>query len=74
MLNKHGGTPLVLTIHEHGVLLQVYENLGKIGEGTYGIVLKCRHRVSRELVAIKRFRQGEEDEQARNIRKEEVQC
>ena len=54
--------------HCHGrvlslLLSQCYENLGRIGEGTYGVVLKCRHRSSRQLVAVKRFRQGEDNEQ-----------
>lgn len=40
-----------------------YENLGKIGEGTYGVVLKCRHKMSGALVAIKKFKECEDDEQ-----------
>ena len=80
--------------------LQAYENLGKIGEGTYGVVLKvgdaafrsfrldcaggicyrlrrvrcaiqspgtlpqCRVRETGELVAIKRFKESDSDEQA----------
>ena len=43
--------------------LQNYENLGKIGEGTYGVVLKCRHKGTGQLVAIKKFKESDEEEQ-----------
>jgi cyclin-dependent kinase-like len=33
-----------------------YEVLGKLGEGAYGVVLKCRHKVTGEVVAIKKFK------------------
>ncbi len=42
---------------------QEYEHLGRIGEGTYGVVLKCRDRHSGALVAIKKFKDSETDEQ-----------
>ncbi len=38
--------------------LQAYENLSIIGEGTYGIVFKCRHKSTGDLVAIKKFKVG----------------
>ena len=40
-----------------------YENLGTIGEGTYGVVLKCRHKETGQIVAIKKFKESDEDEQ-----------
>lgn len=43
--------------------MENYENLGRIGEGTYGVVLKCRHKESKEFVAIKKFKDSDEDEQ-----------
>lgn len=39
-----------------------YEVLGVIGEGAYGVVLKCRNKESNELVAIKKFKENEEDD------------
>ena len=41
--------------------LQAYKNLGTIGEGTYGIVLKCRHKETGQVVAIKQFKKTDED-------------
>lgn len=43
--------------------VQNYESLGRIGEGTYGVVLKCRHKATGELVAIKKFKESDDDEQ-----------
>ena len=37
--------------------------MGKIGEGTYGVVLKCRHRTTGQIVAIKKFKEADNDEQ-----------
>lgn len=33
-----------------------YETLGIVGEGAYGIVLKCTHKKTKEIVAIKKFK------------------
>lgn len=37
--------------------LQAYENLGTIGEGTFGLVAKCRHRPTGANVAVKMFKE-----------------
>jgi len=34
--------------------MEKYENLGLVGEGSYGMVLKCRHKETGQLVAIKK--------------------
>lgn len=39
-----------------------YEKLGKVGEGTYGEVFKARHRVTGEMVALKKIRMENERE------------
>ncbi|KAJ2008019.1 bleomycin hydrolase [Coemansia thaxteri] len=36
--------------------VEVYEKLNRIGEGTYGIVYRARHRHSKKIVALKRMR------------------
>lgn len=46
----------------HGYTGQ-YDNLGKIGEGTYGVVIKSRDRVSGQIVAIKKFKEYEDEEE-----------
>jgi len=49
------------------LLCQGYQNLGTIGEGTYGIVLKCRHKETGQVVAIKQFKKSDEDKKVGNL-------
>ncbi|KAM5299341.1 cyclin-dependent kinase-like 3 [Ctenodactylus gundi] len=35
--------------------MEMYENLGKVGEGSYGTVMKCKHKDTGQIVAIKIF-------------------
>ena len=49
-----------------------YDVLGVVGEGAYGIVLKCRHRETGEMVAIKKFKDTDEDELVRRVSLREV--
>ena len=50
-----------------------YDQLGVVGEGSYGVVLKCRHRQTGRLVAVKRFLEGEEsDPQVRKVAMREI--
>lgn len=44
-----------------------YELVGVVGEGAYGIVLKCRNKETGETVAIKKFKESDDDEE--NVRK-----
>ena len=46
-----------------------YEVLGVVGEGAYGIVLKCRNKENAETVAIKKFK-----ESVRSPRFEVLRC
>lgn len=39
-----------------------YEVLGVVGEGAYGVVLKCRNKESNEIVAIKKFKESDDNE------------
>jgi cyclin-dependent kinase-like len=39
-----------------------YEIQGIVGEGAYGIVYKARNKETGEIVAIKKFKESEDDE------------
>lgn len=39
--------------------MQKYDIMGIIGEGAYGVVLKCRSNETSEVVAIKKFKETE---------------
>jgi len=45
--------------------LSDFDELGRIGEGTYGVVLRCRHRATGETVAVKCFKEGTESNSVR---------
>lgn len=36
-----------------------YEVLGVVGEGAYGVVLRCRNKDSGTVVAVKKFKESE---------------
>ena len=38
-----------------GLKMEMYETLGKVGEGSYGTVMKCKHKDTGQIVAIKVF-------------------
>lgn len=52
--------------------MEYYEKLGPIGEGTYGMVMKCRHKDTGQIVAIKKFKESEDDMQIRKTALREV--
>ena len=52
--------------------MESYTQDGTIGEGTYGVVLKARHSESGQIVAIKKFKESDEDEQVRKTALREV--
>ena len=49
-----------------------YEVLGVVGEGAYGVVLRCRNKDTGEVVAIKKFKESEDDEIVRKTTLREV--
>ncbi|KAG1695329.1 Cyclin-dependent kinase-like 2 [Nymphon striatum] len=49
-----------------------YDNLGLIGEGSYGLVMKCMHRESGQIVAIKKFLETDDDKVTKRIAIREV--
>lgn len=49
-----------------------YEVLGIVGEGAYGVVLKCRHKETEEIVAIKKFKDSEENKDVQRTTRREL--
>mmetsp|Transcript_81505 Transcript_81505/g.174644 ORF Transcript_81505/g.174644 Transcript_81505/m.174644 type:complete len:526 (-) Transcript_81505:129-1706(-) len=49
-----------------------YEKLTVVGEGVYGVVVKCKHKETGEIVAIKKFKESGEDEVAKKSMLREV--
>lgn len=49
-----------------------YEIMGVVGEGAYGVVLKCRNKETQEIVVIKKFKEGDDDESVRKTTLREV--
>lgn len=49
-----------------------YERVSKIGEGAYGVVFKCKHKETGQVVAIKKFFESEDDPLIRRIAFREV--
>ncbi|EAN80624.1 mitogen-activated protein kinase [Trypanosoma equiperdum] len=52
--------------------MDAYETLGMLGEGTYGVVVKARHRATSRIVAIKKYKQAEDDDHVRKTSLREV--
>lgn len=52
--------------------MQKYENIEIVGEGSYGLVMKCKHRETGQIVAIKKFLETEEDVQVRKMAIREI--
>ena len=49
-----------------------YEHEGVVGEGSYGVVIKCRHKESGQIVAIKKFLETDEDQTVKKIAMREI--
>lgn len=52
--------------------MQKYEILSAIGEGAYGVVLKCKDVQSNTFVAIKKFKDADDDELTKKTTMREV--
>lgn len=52
--------------------MERYERLGRLGEGSYGVVFQCRDRQTGRLVAVKKFQQTEDDPIIRKIALREI--
>ncbi|XP_078411901.1 cyclin-dependent kinase-like 2 [Cetorhinus maximus] len=49
-----------------------YEHLGLVGEGSYGIVIKCRNKENGRIVAIKKFLEDDDDKMVKKIAMREI--
>lgn len=49
-----------------------YEHVMLVGEGSYGVVMKCRHKELNQMVAIKKFLETEEDATIRKMALREI--
>ncbi|XP_058855265.1 cyclin-dependent kinase-like 2 isoform X4 [Acipenser ruthenus] len=49
-----------------------YENLGLVGEGSYGMVMKCRNKENGRIVAIKKFLESDDDKTVKKIAMREI--
>ena len=52
--------------------MEKYDKLGRIGEGSYGVVFKCRNKETGALVAIKKFVESEDDPLIKKIAMREI--
>ena len=49
-----------------------YDKIGRIGEGSYGVVFKCRSKDTGCMVAIKKFVESEDDPLIKKIAMREI--
>lgn len=49
-----------------------YERISKLGEGSYGVVYKCRNKDNGQIVAIKKFVETEDDPHIKKIALREI--
>ncbi|XP_045140290.1 cyclin-dependent kinase-like 2 [Echinops telfairi] len=52
--------------------MEKYENLGLVGEGSYGMVMKCRNKDTGRIVAIKKFLESDDDKMVKKIALREI--
>lgn len=49
-----------------------YEVLNTVGEGSYGVVTKCRHKETGQTVAIKKFLDSDDERTVQRIANREI--
>lgn len=60
------------SIYTYIETMEKYEQLSIVGEGSYGLVIKCRHKETDQMVAIKKFVETEEDATVRRMALREI--
>ncbi|KAH9264325.1 hypothetical protein BASA83_012217 [Batrachochytrium salamandrivorans] len=60
--NLHPATCIPLSFTGASTPVDLFEKVGRVGQGTYGIVYKARHRITKATVALKRVRMDQEQE------------
>lgn len=53
-------------------MMEKYQVLGLIGEGSYGVVSRCRNKESGQVVAVKKFLESEDNAAVRKIAVREI--
>ena len=57
---------------KQGKKMERYENIEVVGEGSYGIVMKCRHKETGQFVAIKKFLESVDNVHVRKLAFREI--
>uniref|UniRef100_A0A8C7EI30 Cyclin-dependent kinase-like 2 n=1 Tax=Nothoprocta perdicaria TaxID=30464 RepID=A0A8C7EI30_NOTPE len=52
--------------------MEKYQALGLVGEGSYGVVTKCRNKDSGQIVAVKKFLESEDDATVKKMALREI--
>ncbi|XP_050298932.1 cyclin-dependent kinase-like 2 isoform X2 [Anthonomus grandis grandis] len=52
--------------------MEKYDQISVVGEGSYGLVMKCRHKETDQIVAVKKFLETEEDPTIRKLALREI--
>ncbi|XP_023212142.1 cyclin-dependent kinase-like 4 isoform X2 [Centruroides sculpturatus] len=58
--------------YPHQPIMEKYEKISKIGEGSYGVVFKCRRRENGQIVAVKKYVETEDDPLIKKIAMREI--
>lgn len=58
--------------YPHQPVMEKYEKISKIGEGSYGVVFKCRRRENGQIVAVKKYVETEDDPLIKKIAIREI--